>query len=135
MKKVIALIAALILIAGSAAAEIPDLSSLSDEELLLVIQTAQRLLFDSSLSEGVRVPQGTYTVGTDIPAGTYRIEITDGTGYYEVYDKPDGRLLHAGITGSGYNITEIGKITLEDGYVLSLINSSFVFYPYVGIFH
>jgi hypothetical protein len=135
MKKVIALITALILIVGSAAAEIPDLSGLSEDELFEVIHEAQAILFASNLVEGVRVPQGTYTVGIDIPAGTYRIEITDGNGYYEVYDKPDGRLLHAGITGSGYDITEIGKITLEGGYVLSLINSSFVFYPYVGIFH
>jgi len=116
-------------------ADVPDLSKLSDEDLLSVIQDAQKLLFDSKLNEGVRVPQGTYTIGIDIPAGTYRIEITDGTGYYDVFDKEGGYKIFAGLTGKSYKVTDIGKITFEEGNVLVLVNSTFIFYPYVGLFY
>ena len=135
MKKFLALILAMILLGGSAAAETPDLSGLTTDELLSVIREAQALLFDQQLVDGVSVPQGTYIIGEDIPAGAYRIEITDGTGYYDVYDKQDGKLIHSGLTGKSYKVTEIGKITFEDGNVLKLVNSTFIFYPYTGIFH
>ena len=135
MKKIISTLLVIFLLVGPAYASAPDLSSLTADELLDVIRTAQALLFSDQLVNGVRVPQGTYVIGEDIPAGTYRIEITDGTGYYDVYDKPNGYLVHSGITGKSYNVTEIGKITLEDGNVLELVNSTFIFYPYTGIFH
>lgn len=135
MKKFLALILAMILLGGSAAAETPDLSGLTTDELLSVIREAQSLLFDQQLVDGVRVPQGTYIIGEDIPAGTYRIEITDGTGYYDVRDVPNGYLIHSGLTGKSYNVTEIGKITLEAGNELKLVNSTFIFYPYTGLFH
>ena len=134
MKRLIALIAALILLGGSAAAETPDMSGLTPDELLSVIRQAQLLLFDQQLVDGIHVPQGTYVIGEDIPAGTYRIEITDGTGYYDLRD-PDGNLKHTGVTGKFYNVTEIGKLILEEGYTLHLANSGFIFYPYTGIFH
>ena len=135
MKKLIALLIAIIILCGSAVAETPDLSGLTADELLSVIREAQALLFDQQLVDGVRVPQGTYIIGEDIPAGTYRIEITDGTGYYDVRDVPDGHLIHSGLTGKSYNVTEIGKITLEEGNELKLVNSTFIFYPYTGLFH
>jgi len=134
MKKLLALIFAIILLGGSAVAETPDLSGLTADELLSVIREAQALLFDQQLVNGVHVPQGTYIIGEDIPAGTYRIEITDGTGYYDIYDAK-GNLKHTGVTGKLYNVTEIGKLILEEGYVLKLANSGFIFYPYTGVFH
>ena len=136
MKRILLVVVSLLLILGTANAAVPDLSGLSSEDLLATIQAAQAALFSAELNVGVKVPQGTYTVGIDIPAGTYRIEIVDGTGYYEVYtDSTKSKMPYAGITGKSYNVTEIGKLELEDGYILKLVNSSFIFFPYVGIFH
>lgn len=126
---------------SAAAAESPlqarfreQFTALQDSELLEVNATLQSVLFDRNLPNGVRVPQGTYIIGEDIPAGTYRIEITDGSGFYDVRDK-NGTLLYSGITGDAYDITEIGKIVLEEGYELKIVNSTFIFYAYTGIFH
>ena len=135
MKRILASLLVAFLLIGTASASVPDLSGLTADELLDTIRAAQSLLFSEQLVNGVRVPQGTYIIGEDIPAGTYRIEITDGTGFYDLYDKPDGRLLQTGLTGSLYDVTEIGKITLEDGNALKFVNSTFIFYPYTGIFH
>ena len=135
MKRILAALLVAFLLIGTASASVPDLSGMTADELLDTIRAAQALLFSEQLVNGVRVPQGTYIVGEDIPAGTYRIEITDGTGFYDLYDKPDGRLLQTGLTGSLYDVTEIGKITLEDGNALKFVNSTFIFYPYTGIFH
>lgn len=142
MKRILAALLVAFLIAGTAAAETTKQKefrkrfiTLETSELLEVNQVLQSILFERILPEGVRVPQGTYIIGEDIPAGTYRIEITDGTGYYDVYDKQDGKLIHSGLTGKSYKVTEIGKITFEDGNVLKLVNSTFIFYPYTGIFH
>ena len=142
MRRILAALLVFSLFAGAAVAE-TDIQmqfrkrfiGLETSELLEVNQVLQSVLFEKTLPEGVRVPQGTYIIGEDIPAGTYRIEITDGTGYYDVYDKPDGKLIHSGITGKSYNVTEIGKITFDDGNILKLVNSTFIFYPYTGIFH
>ena len=135
MKRFLAASILALTLPAMAGAAIPDISDLSHDELIELDQQIHLRLFDEQLIEGVRVPQGTYIIGEDIPAGTYRIEITDGTGYYDVYDKPDGKLIYSGITGKSYNVTEIGKITFDDGNILELVNSTFIFYPYTGIFH
>ncbi|MBQ1215214.1 MAG: hypothetical protein IIX88_02660 [Firmicutes bacterium] len=133
MKKAILIVVMLIFVVSSACAEIPDISGLSSDELLSLIHEAEKILFSERLTEGVKVPPGVYVVGEDIPAGTYRIEITDGTGFYDIYDKPDGNYLYSGLSGSSYGVTELGKIILEDGNIVKFVNSTFVFYPYVGI--
>jgi len=135
MKRFLAASILALILPAMAGAAIPDISNLSRDELIELDQQIHLRLFDEQLIEGVRVPQGTYIIGEDIPAGTYRIEITDGTGCYDVYDNPDGKLIHSGITGKSYNVTEIGKITFDDGNILELVNSTFIFYPYTGIFH
>ena len=135
MKRILAALLVAFFLIGTASASVPDLSGMTTDELLDTIRAAQSLIFSEQLVNGVRVPQGTYIIGEDIPAGTYRIEITDGTGFYDLYDKPDGRLLQTGLTGSLYDVTEIGKITLEEGNALKFVNSTFIFYPYTGIFH
>ena len=142
MKRILSALLVAFLITGTSAAETTKqmefrkrFITLETSELLEVNQVLQSILFERTLPEGVRVPQGTYIIGEDIPAGTYRIEITDGTGYYDVYDKQDGNLIQGGITGKSYKVTEIGKITFEDGNILKLVNSTFIFYPYTGIFH
>ena len=129
------LIFAVLAVPSFSLADLPDISTLSKDELIELNIQIQHRLFSENLENGVRVPQGTYTIGIDIPAGSYRIEITDGTGYYELYEKEDGPILNTGITGSGYKVKDIGRIVFDDGNILKIVNSTFVFFPYTGLFY
>ena len=136
MKKLLiaALILALILPAA-ALADLPDISGLTRDELIELDRSIQALLFSEELANGIKVDQGKYIIGEDIPAGTYRIEITGIGGYYDLYDKQGGKKISSGLTGSTYNVTDIGKLVLEEGNYLVFVNSSFIFFPYTGVFH
>jgi hypothetical protein len=136
MKKLITLLLiAALLLPAAALADLPDISGLTVEELIELNHQIQLRLFSEQLVNGVKVPPGTYIIGEDIPAGTYRVEITGGTGFYDLNQKAGGYLIASGLTGSLYDVTEIGKMVLEDGNELKLYNSTFVLYPYTGLFN
>lgn len=136
MKRLFCIILIMIMfIPASVLADLPDVTELSNEELIELNQLIQDQLFSRQLIDGVTVPQGTYTVGTDIPAGTYRIEITGIGGYYDLYESDGGKTLETGLTGSTYDVFAIGKFELKDGNVLKIRNSTFIFFPYTGIFY
>lgn len=135
MKRFLCLLFVLILIPLFAFADLPDISELSNEELLALSYDINLRLFSKELFNGVTVPQGRYIIGEDIPSGVYRIEITGGSGYYDLREKPDGHIISSGITGKSYKVTDIGKIELSDGNELYICNSTFIFYPYTGLFN
>ena len=136
MKKLITIVLILALaVPALALADLPDISGLTEEELIELNHLIQICLFSEKLVEGVKVPPGTYIIGVDIPAGTYRIEITGGTGYYDLRDKPKGSLISSGLTGRSYNVTEIGKLSLEENQELMIANSTFLLFPYTGLFN
>ena len=136
MKRLITILLILALaVPAISLADLPDISGLTNEELVELNKNIQSILFSRQLVDGVTVPPGRYIIGEDIPAGTYRIEITGGTGFYDVYDSPGGKTIATGLTGELYDVTEFGKITFEEGNELKLVNSTFIFFPYTGIFH
>lgn len=136
MKKLITMILILALaVPALALADLPDISALTVEELIELNHQIQNRLFSEQLVNGVKVPPGVYIIGEDIPAGTYRVEITGGTGFYDLRQEADGHLITTGLTGKSYDVTEIGKMVLEDGNELKLYNSTFVLYPYTGLFN
>ena len=136
MKKLITVILILALVLPAAAlADLPDISGLSSDELIELNHQIQLLLFSEKLVQGIEVKQGKYIIGEDIPAGTYRIEITGIGGFYDLYEEPNGRKLSSGLTGSTYHVDGIGKLVLEDGNYLCFTNSTFIFYPYTGVFN
>lgn len=136
MKKLITVILILALLLPAAAlAEIPDISGLSSDELIELSHEIQLMLFSEKLVQGITVEQGKYIVGEDIPAGTYRIEITGTGGYYDLYDRQGGAIIASGLTGKTYSVYGIGKLVLEDGNYLCFTNSTFIFYPYTGVFN
>ena len=136
MKKLITMLLIMAMILPACAlADLPDISGLSSDELLELNHQIQNALFSDRITEGVKVPPGTYIIGEDIPAGTYRIEITGGTGYYDIRFSPGGNLIHTGLTGKSYGVLEIGKIIFEEGNELYICNSTFVLFPYVGLFY
>ena len=136
MKKLLSLILVVVLVLPAAAcADLPDISSLTDQELLDLCKMIGVKLFGEKLADGIIVPPGEYIVGEDIPAGNYKITISGGMGFYDVYNKKGGYIVMSGVAGEPYNVLEIGKLTLEDGNILELTNSTFTFYPYLNLFN
>ena len=134
MKKLLIVILILALLLPAAAmADLPDISDLSQDELLQLNHAIQEKLFGQKLSEGIPVPPGAYTIGEDIPAGTYRLRIPGENGMYAI--EKDGKPIGSSLVGTEYNITEIGKILLEEGTVFEIAYTTIVFYPYTGIFN
>ena len=84
MKKIICMVAALLLILGAAAqAESIDLSGLSFDELAALRDRAQLEMMQRDEWQEVTVPQGVDQVGVQIPAGTWTVRCTIGN-YTEV---------------------------------------------------
>ena len=136
MKRLITIILILALTVPAAAmADLPDITELSIEELTELGHLIQERLFSRQLIDGITVHQGTYIIGADIPAGTYRVEITGIGGYYDLYEYDGGRKIATGLTGSTYDVYDIGKLELKEGNVLLFRNSTFIFYPYSGVFY
>lgn len=72
MKKVFAILAAVVLVCSAAAAEI-DLSGMSYEELVALRDQLNTAIWASKEWAGVSIPQGTYKIGEDIPAGHWTV--------------------------------------------------------------
>lgn len=134
MKKIIAFVVCLLMISGIAVAEIPDISNLSDEELVSLNKAIIEKLIDSGYLKEVTVPAGVYIVGTDIPAGSYMVKNTDkGSWPDNVNIYTDGK-----VEPYGYDMHSIlsegesAKIELKDGYAIEL-ETMCIFSRFVGL--
>lgn len=76
MKRLFAILAALLMLTTSAFAEI-DLSGMSYEELINLSEQVKLEIWKRAETKGVTVPAGYWEVGVDIPAGTYTIKCAD----------------------------------------------------------
>ena len=109
------------------------------EELVDINAALQYVLFmDKAALNGVPVITGVYTVGEDIPAGSYRIEFPeakeDTFGTLLVY-YPNKETYKWYNIGPAFNVTSIGKITLEEEMIVDISAITAVFYTYTGIIH
>ena len=84
MKKALALLAALVLIASAAAAEV-DLSGMSFDELVELAHQVDQAIWASDGWQEVTVPPGTYKVGEDIPAGKWTLSVTEAGELHAYY--------------------------------------------------
>ena len=126
MKKLITIILILALAVPAAAlADLPDISGLSEEELIELSHQIQMILFNEKLINGVDVPAGEYTVGTDLPAGTYRMVIVE----------EQKMAIDESFLGEYWGVTEIGKITLSDGNILRISGNTLRLFAYTGLFN
>lgn len=75
MKRLIALTLAALLILCSAAAELPDISGLTFDELVALRDQLNLAIWQSSEWQEVTVPEGLWVVGEDIPAGHWTIRV------------------------------------------------------------
>lgn len=148
MKKLICVILVIILMPIVAIADI-DLSSLSYNELVSLINKAQLEIMKSDKWQEVEVPPGTYIVGKDIPAGHWTIAIND-SGYadFEIGTtiKSNGEIDYMSCLDDYKHITLIGKSSFlytegnTTSYSLELLNNwyvvittgSIIFTPYKG---
>jgi len=139
MKKLIAFILILTLAVPAAAlADLPDISGLSEEELIELNHQIQMRLFNEKLINGVDVPAGEYTVGTDLPEGTYRMVIVfpSAGGHMSVFKSEEQKsAIDESFLGEYWGVTEIGKITLVDGNILRISGNTLRLFAYTGLFN
>ncbi len=60
-----------LLIVPAALADVPDIASLSDDEIIELLGKVNQEVVSRGLSKTAKLPQGTYNAGKDVPAGRY----------------------------------------------------------------
>ena len=128
MKKTIAALLAGILFLGSVTifADIPDISGLTDDEIVSLHELIQQELVNRNIHKVASLSSGTYVGGKDIPVGSYELYIEGpGSGFDTVYilksadDTTLGNTtLYEYIDEEEFPVTY--HITMEEGYVLNM---------------
>ena len=138
MKKILAIILVVALILPAAAfADIPDISSLTNDELLTLNHEIQLRLFSEKLVNGIQIPAGKYIIGEDIPEGIYRVETADKvlSPMITIYNEGKAKIVGSYLLGDIYGSYEVGKLDLGKDYIIEVDFSPVVFYPYTGLFN
>lgn len=138
MKKLITFFLILTLVVPAAAlADLPDISGLSQDELIELSHQIQLRLFNEKLVNGVVVPVGTYIIGEDIPEGSYRLELETplNNSMITINSKNKGKVIGSHLLGEIYGFFEVGKITLEKDQVIEITFGPLKIYPYTGLFN
>ena len=85
MKRLLCLFLALVLFPVVSLADLPDLSGLSFDELVMLRQEALLAMWNSEQWQEVRVPAGVYEIGTEIPEGYWTLTPNSGDAVWFVY--------------------------------------------------
>ena len=150
MKRFFAFMITLCVFFSCAFAEGFDLSSLSYDELVSLVDQAQRQIMFSDGWQEVEVPPGTYLIGEDIPEGKWTITAKNThapeISLFEPDERnktdPDLRLFNLvyGITliGTNHSYYSDGKMSsttmkLQNGQSFSVSNGNVIFTPYKGL--
>lgn len=121
MKKLLALIMIIVLaVPAAAAADLPDISGLSYDELVQLKDQINLAIWESQEWQQVEVPEGTYLIGTDIPAGHWTIipyykDTLCNVVYFDRVDKY-GKNPASGWDGWSMMIAESNKYSDFDKY-------------------
>ena len=130
MKKLISVLLLILMISSVAAADAPDLSEFTYDQLVALQQYVTMEIMKRPEWKEVTVPSGQWVVGVDIPAGSYCIKAVGGGGYLRIYD-------NRGSLGTSGGIRDeedtIGKIYLNDNYVVEIEDGSLVFTPAISL--
>lgn len=84
MKRVFTLFFVLLFLAGTATADIIDLSSMSYKELVALKDQINLAMWNSQEWQEVTVPRGVWLVGVDIPAGHWTIKAKVSSAYVQI---------------------------------------------------
>ena len=150
MKKFIVAILSLIMIltCSFSLADV-DISGLTYDELVNLVNEAQMLIMKSDKWQEVEVPEGTYLIGTDIPAGKWTISCNEH--YYVELEvgykiKPNGSVdmladmdnyMYSSLYGQKYSLYNEGDTSfitwdLKEGQYIRISKGSAYFTPFKG---
>nr|DAM67725.1 MAG TPA: hypothetical protein [Caudoviricetes sp.] len=126
MKKVIALVISLVLLGSVAMAEIPDVSSLTDEELETLQKALSAEFSERGIEKSAVLTQGSYVCGQDIPAGSYLFSsfADKGHGIFAVYTKNEADY------PSKYKVYDAASVKRDSSYYVTLEEGDVVEIPY-----
>ena len=128
MKRLTAILLIMMLAFGCAFAEVSEMSL--DELFTLRDQINQEIL--SREQKEFKVPSGVWVIGEEVPAGTYSIASPLHFGTVTVYKSQEKGLSNFVGEFAVYEDDPLGKITLENGWVV-ILSQSMVFAPPKGI--
>ncbi len=118
---------------GAGSSKLPDISSLSRDELILLRSEVDDLLSDEEIS--FVLPAGIYKCGEDFPVGSYTISpVADEDWSYVdflIYDAA-GEMIFSGQLDFSYGLS-VGKFEFCEGYVYEARYCSSVFTTFSGI--
>lgn len=130
MKRVIAIIAAILLFTSVACAEGNWLSDLSFDDLCAYQRAITQEIMTRPEWKETKVPSGSWLVGVDIPAGLYSINPGEIGAYLRVYDD-NGSLISSG--GIRNEDDMIGRIMLKNDYLVEISDGALFFAPSIGL--
>ena len=147
MKKLFLLLLALSLLITAAAADAPDLSGMSFDELVALRDQLNLAIWNSQEWQEVTVPEGIWIVGQDIPAGHWSVRVAAEHDYFyisyfdilnEIEKRPGkgARLVQQDIASPGYSAfgettPESTDVILEEGWYFKC-GGAVIFTPYSG---
>lgn len=135
MKKVTALLLAILLLTAPVALAAFDLGSMTTEQLLSLRSDIQAELLSRGKVKSFTVPSGTYEVGVDFPAGTYSVSLESGFLTSLMVGVSEKALAAYDVTGMHAVSQEsiIGKLKLIDGEFVAVNGTPLVFSLYSGL--
>lgn len=125
MKKVLALVVILVLLGSTAMAEIPDISSLTDDELLKMQLVLSQEIANREIEKTAILKQGSYIGGKDVPTGKYFLESCDEEDAYGIisllpYDHEEDRCDFELYDNAEMRRNSSYYISLDEGDVLKI---------------
>ena len=109
-----------LLLIPAALADVPDLSKLTNDEIVELLGKVNEELVSRGISKTAKLPQGTYSCSQDIPAGRYIftcLATGDDWGNLFVYDE-NGKQVEWQVVVAPKNgeDPQTAFITLQEGY-------------------
>ena len=128
MKRLITVLLIMMLVSGCAVAEMSDLTL---EELFTIRDQINQEILSREQKE-FKVPSGVWVIGEEIPAGSYSIASPLHFGTVTVYRSQEKGFSNLVGEFAVYQDDPLGKVTLENGWVV-ILSQSMVFAPPKGI--
>lgn len=134
MRKLICVLAAVVLMAGSFAVAEYDFSGLSFDQLLAVRAELDAAIWASDGWQEATVPQGAYVVGVDIPAGRWHVACYSLMAEVDVYPSESTYNAdeYSAISLNVLSEDSPANIELNDGQYVVVSYGSAVFTPYTS---
>lgn len=117
---------ACLFLASAALAAVPDISDLTDDEIVELLGKVNDELVSRGIAKSAVLPAGKYTAGKDLPAGSYIVTCKTDDSHHGIIwasaptddlNNQYPSLLYEHVS---FNCEEQFRITLEEGGILNL---------------